>query len=104
MRIVVRRTLAGGLLLVASLAMLPVGPAQAQGFVFEAFDAFAERVRRADRERLPPGTMPAFLIAAFHPGGTETFTFANARVTRVEVIGDPARLRERDIAVLQLGR
>ena len=29
-----------------------------------------------------------------------TFTFANARVTRVEVIGDPARLRELDIAVL----
>jgi hypothetical protein len=29
-----------------------------------------------------------------------TFTFANAKVTRVEVIGDPARLRELDIAVL----
>jgi RNA polymerase sigma-70 factor (ECF subfamily) len=28
------------------------------------------------------------------------FSFANARVTRVEVIGDPARLRELDIAVL----
>ncbi len=28
-----------------------------------------------------------------------TFTFANAKVTRVEVIGDPARLRELDIAV-----
>jgi RNA polymerase sigma-70 factor (ECF subfamily) len=28
------------------------------------------------------------------------FTVANARVTRVEVIGDPARLRELDIAVL----
>jgi RNA polymerase sigma-70 factor (ECF subfamily) len=28
------------------------------------------------------------------------FTFADARVTRVEVIGDPARLRELDIAVL----
>jgi RNA polymerase sigma-70 factor (ECF subfamily) len=29
-----------------------------------------------------------------------TFTFTNAKVTRVEVIGDPARLRELDIAVL----
>jgi RNA polymerase sigma-70 factor (ECF subfamily) len=29
-----------------------------------------------------------------------TFTSTNARVTRVEVIGDPARLRELDIAVL----
>jgi RNA polymerase sigma-70 factor (ECF subfamily) len=29
-----------------------------------------------------------------------TFTFANAKVTRVEVIGDPARLPELDIAVL----
>jgi RNA polymerase sigma-70 factor (ECF subfamily) len=28
------------------------------------------------------------------------FTFANARVTRIEVIGDPARLRQLDIAVL----
>jgi hypothetical protein len=29
-----------------------------------------------------------------------TFTFMSAKVTRVEVIGDPARLRELDIAVL----
>jgi RNA polymerase sigma-70 factor, ECF subfamily len=29
-----------------------------------------------------------------------TFTFTNAKVTRVEVTGDPARLREFDIAVL----
>jgi RNA polymerase sigma-70 factor (ECF subfamily) len=29
-----------------------------------------------------------------------TFTFANDNITRVEVIGDPARLRELDIAVL----
>jgi RNA polymerase sigma factor (sigma-70 family) len=28
------------------------------------------------------------------------FTFANAKITRVEAIGDPARLRELDIAVL----
>jgi RNA polymerase sigma factor (sigma-70 family) len=29
-----------------------------------------------------------------------TFTFENARVTRIEVVGEPARLREVDIAVL----
>lgn len=29
-----------------------------------------------------------------------TFTLTNAKITRVEVIGDPARLRELDIAVL----
>jgi len=29
-----------------------------------------------------------------------TFTFANDKITRVEAIGDPARLRELDIAVL----
>jgi hypothetical protein len=34
-----------------------------------AFDAFAERVRRGDRAR----GAPAFLIAAFHPFGAETF-------------------------------
>ena len=40
----------------------------------------------------------------FAPGGklsrALTFTVANGKVTRVEVIGDPARLRELDIAVL----
>jgi RNA polymerase sigma factor (sigma-70 family) len=38
------------------------------------------------------------------PGGklsrALTFTFANAKVTRVEVIGDPGRLRELDVAAL----
>ncbi len=38
------------------------------------------------------------------PGGklsrALTFTFTNAKVTQVEVIGDPARLRELDVAVL----
>jgi hypothetical protein len=29
-----------------------------------------------------------------------TFTFANGKVTRIEAIGDPARLRELDIATL----
>ena len=31
-----------------------------------------------------------------------TFTFTDAKITRVEVIGDPARLRELDIAVLAI--
>jgi RNA polymerase sigma-70 factor (ECF subfamily) len=38
------------------------------------------------------------------PGGklsrVLTFTFTNAKITRLEVIGDPARLRELDIAML----
>jgi hypothetical protein len=32
-----------------------------------AWGAFAERVRRADRARRPPGTVAPFLLAAFHP-------------------------------------
>jgi RNA polymerase sigma-70 factor (ECF subfamily) len=40
------------------------------------------------------------------PGGklsrVLTFTFANATVTRIEVVADPARLRELDISVLYL--
>jgi hypothetical protein len=32
-----------------------------------AFGAFAERVRRADRARRPPGDAAPFLLAAFHP-------------------------------------
>jgi hypothetical protein len=32
-----------------------------------AFGAFAERVRRADRGRRPPGAAAPFLLAAFHP-------------------------------------
>jgi hypothetical protein len=44
-----------------------------------AFDAFAERVRRADHARRPDAATappnPAFLLAAFHPfaGAPETF-------------------------------
>ena len=40
----------------------------------------------------------------FAPGGKLSrilaFTVTNAKITRLEVIGDPARLRELDIAVL----
>ena len=54
-----------------------------------AFDGFAERVRRADRERLPRGAMPAFLIAAFHPDGAETFSGPNQLVSFLRRSPDP---------------
>jgi hypothetical protein len=42
-----------------------------------AFDAYAERVRRADHARRPDAALtppsPTFLLAAFHPGAPETF-------------------------------
>lgn len=34
---------------------------------WSAFDAFAERVRRADRARRRAGSLPPFLVATFHP-------------------------------------
>ena len=36
-----------------------------------AFDSFAEGVRRAERARRPAGTAVPFVIAAFHPEGSE---------------------------------
>jgi hypothetical protein len=41
-----------------------------------AWGALAERIRRADRARRPPGAAPPFLIAAFHPATGETATDA----------------------------
>lgn len=58
-----------------------------------AFDAFAERVRRADHARrpgavtLPPA--PSFLIAAFHPGAPETFATPPQLVSFVRRTPDP---------------
>jgi hypothetical protein len=54
-----------------------------------AFDAFAERVRRADKERQTPGAGPTFLIAAFHPGGAETFADAHQLVSLLRRSPDP---------------
>jgi hypothetical protein len=34
---------------------------------WDAFDAFAERVRRADRARRQADSLPPFLVATFHP-------------------------------------
>ena len=58
-----------------------------------AFDAFAERVRRADHARRPGGATsppaPSFLIAAFHPGAPETFTTPPQMVSFVRRTPDP---------------
>jgi hypothetical protein len=44
-----------------------------------AFGTFAERVRRADRDRRAPGAAAPFLLAAFHPlAGATTPVEANA--------------------------
>jgi hypothetical protein len=43
-----------------------------------AFGAFAERVRRADRARRPPGDGAPFLLAAFHPVSEASASATNA--------------------------
>jgi RNA polymerase sigma-70 factor (ECF subfamily) len=51
-----------------------------------------------------PGLINGSVGLILAPGGklsrVLTFTFANAKIARLEVIGDPARLRELDIGVL----
>lgn len=58
-----------------------------------AFDAFAERVRRADHARRPDAATsppsPSFLIAAFHPGAPETFATPPQLVSFVRRTPDP---------------
>jgi hypothetical protein len=58
-----------------------------------AFDAFAERVRRADHARRPDAATsppsPSFLIAAFHPGAAETFATPPQLVAFVRRTPDP---------------
>jgi hypothetical protein len=58
-----------------------------------AFDAFAERVRRADHARRPDAATsppsPAFLIAAFHPGAPETFATPPQLVSFLRRTPDP---------------
>jgi hypothetical protein len=57
------------------------------------FDAYAERVRRADHARKPDAATsppaPTFLIAAFHPGAPETFTTPPQMVSFVRRTPDP---------------
>lgn len=54
-----------------------------------AFDAFAERVRRVDRERLATGAPPTFMIAAFHPLGAERFSGPHQLVSFLRRSPDP---------------
>lgn len=52
-----------------------------------AFEAFAERVRRADRARR--AGEPAFAVAAFHPEAPATFTGPHQMVSWVRRTPDP---------------
>jgi hypothetical protein len=58
-----------------------------------AFDAFAERVRRADHARRPDAATappsPVFLVAAFHPGAAETFATPPQLVSFLRRTPDP---------------
>jgi hypothetical protein len=58
-----------------------------------AFDAFAERVRRADHARRPDAALsppaPEFLIAAFHPDAAESFATPPQLVSFVRRTPDP---------------
>jgi len=58
-----------------------------------AFDAFAERVRRADHARRPDAATsppaPAFLVAAFHPEAAQTFATPPQLVSFVRRTPDP---------------
>ena len=60
--------------------------------------------RGRGRHFVEPALINGSVGLLFAPGGTLsralTFNFTDARITRVEVIGDPARLRDLDIAVL----
>jgi hypothetical protein len=63
-------------------------PRHAGGWV--AFDGFAERVRRADREqRARSGAPTVFLVAAFHPDGAETFSGPHQLVSFLRRTPDP---------------
>jgi hypothetical protein len=58
-----------------------------------AFDAFAERVRRADHARRPDAATsppsPEFLIAAFHPDAAQTFATPPQLVSFLRRTPDP---------------
>ena len=60
--------------------------------------------RGRGRHFVEPALINGSVGLLFAPGGTLsralTFNFTDATITRVEVIGDPARLRDLDIAVL----
>jgi hypothetical protein len=58
-----------------------------------AFDAFAERVRRADHARRPDAATsppaPSFLVAAFHPDAAQTFATPPQLVAFLRRTPDP---------------
>ena len=58
-----------------------------------SFDAFAERVRRADHARRPDAATtppsPSFLVAAFHPGAADTFATPPQLVSFLRRTPDP---------------
>lgn len=54
-----------------------------------AFDAFAEKVRRADRARRSAGTEPPFVVAAFHPDGLARFAGPHQLVSFLRRAPDP---------------
>jgi RNA polymerase sigma factor (sigma-70 family) len=65
----------------------------------------SQLLRRARGLRfVQPALIDGSVGLIFAPGGTlvrvVTFSFENDKITRVEIIGDPARLRALDIAVL----
>jgi hypothetical protein len=54
-----------------------------------AFDAFGEQVRRADRARRAPTTLPTFLIATFHPQGAGSLPHRNQLLSFIRRSPDP---------------
>jgi hypothetical protein len=66
---------------------LLVFPRHAGGWA--AFDSFAERVRRRERERRGGAAGAEFLVAAFHPDGATTFTGPNQLVSLLRRTPDP---------------
>lgn len=89
-------------------ARLATGAADAAGTVREISGASAwvkqfialSRGLRSVEPALIDGSVGLVLAPGGKLARALIFTFTNAKVARVEVIGDPARLRELDIAVL----
>lgn len=54
-----------------------------------AFDSFGERVRRADRARRAPPSLPPFLIATFHPDGADSLSHPNRLLSFIRRSPDP---------------
>lgn len=59
------------------------------GASWAAFDAFAERVRRADAARRGATAAARFLVAAFHPDGARTFVGPHQLISFVRRTPDP---------------